>query len=139
MATIHAFGQMIQGDLRLVRQGNTLIVHSKHNARWFGALLCSFALFFLIKWISMPDQSGFALLGYWFGVVIGVTLVGIGVFLSLPREVTTTLLWLPFLPCVLRYIVTHDLSLGFSETGWPFLLPQPELSLARLQSARDDT
>ena len=76
---------------------------------------------------------------YWFGVVIGVTLVGIGVFLSLPREVTTTLLWLPFLPCVLRYIVTHDLSLGFSETGWPFLLPQPELSLARLQSARDDT
>ena len=139
MATIHAFGQMIQGDLRLVRQGNTLIVHSKHNARWFGALLCCFALFFLIKWISMPDQSGFALLGYWFGVVIGVTLVGIGVFLSLPREVTTTLLWLPFLPCVLRYLVTHDLSLGYSETGWPFLLALPELSLACLQSARDDT
>src|SRR6516165_2869191 len=44
-----------------------------------------------------------------------------------------TQLWLPFLPCVLRYLVTHELSLGFSETGRPFLLAQPELSLARLQ------
>src|SRR5215470_10366561 len=41
-----------------------------------------------------------------------------------------TPLWPPFLPCVLQYLVTHDLSLGFSETCWPFLLAQPELSLA---------
>jgi hypothetical protein len=83
---------MIQGDLRLERQDNALIVHSKHNA-WFGALSGSFALIFLIRWISMPDQSGLALpalLAYWFGLVLGVTVVGIGVFLSLPREVTTT-------------------------------------------------
>jgi len=64
-------------------------VHSKHNA-WFGALSGSFALVFLIRWISMPDQSGLALLAYWFGVVLGVTVVGAVVFLSLPREVTTT-------------------------------------------------
>jgi hypothetical protein len=79
---------MIQGDLRLERQGNALIVHSKHNA-WFGALFTLFALYFLIMWFrNMPDQSGLALLlACWFVVVI---VVGIGVFLSLPREVTTT-------------------------------------------------
>jgi hypothetical protein len=49
---------MIQGDLRLERQGNALIVHSKHNARWFGALCGSFALIFLTIWISMPDAAG---------------------------------------------------------------------------------
>ena len=91
MATMHAFGHMIEGDLRLERQGNALIVHSKHNAKWFGALGGSFALVFLIIWISMPDQSGLALLAYWLGVVIGVTFVGNGVFLSLPREVVMVL------------------------------------------------
>src|SRR5215831_1756394 len=81
---------MIEGDLRLERQGNALIVHSKHNARWFGALVGGFALFFFFRWISMPNQGGLPLLGYWFGVVIGVMFLGIGIFLSLPREVTTT-------------------------------------------------
>src|SRR5215470_8798162 len=51
---------MIPGDIRLERQGNdALIVHSKHNSRWIGAL----ALIFLVPWIrNMPDQSGLALL-----------------------------------------------------------------------------
>ena len=47
MATLHAFGHMIEGDLRLMRQGSALIVHSKHNAGWLGALVGGFALIFL--------------------------------------------------------------------------------------------
>jgi len=69
---------MIQGDLRLDRQGNALIVHSKHNARWVGALVVGLALIFLIRGVWMPDQSGLALLGYWLGGVLGVTPLGIG-------------------------------------------------------------
>ena len=80
---------MIQGGLRFDRQTNAPIVHSKHNAWWVGALVVGLALIFLIRWVRMPDQSGLALLGYWFGVVLGVTALGIGVF-SLPREVATT-------------------------------------------------
>ena len=99
---------MIQGDLRLERQGNALIVHSKHNARWVGALVGGFALIFLIRWISMPDQSGLPLLAHWFVVVIGVTFVGIGVFLSLPREVTTTF-------DLRSHRVVHHVSIG---RGW---------------------
>ena len=38
----------------------------------------------------MPNQGGVPLLGYWFGVVIGVMFLGIFILLSLPREVTTT-------------------------------------------------
>ena len=90
MLTMDAFGYMIQSDLRLVRQGNALILQSKHNARWLGALVMGFALFFLFKLFNVPDQSGFGLLVYWFSVAIGVGFLGIGVFLSLPREVTTT-------------------------------------------------
>jgi hypothetical protein len=89
MATIHSFGHMIEGDLRLERQGDALIVRSKHNARWVGALLCGLALW-LLYGIWIPNQSGLALLAYWLGVVIGMAFVGIGVFLFLPREVTTT-------------------------------------------------
>jgi hypothetical protein len=100
-------GHMIEGDLRLERQGNALIVHSKHNARWFGALVGSVVLIMLIRWISswisMSDPSGPALLGNWFVVVLGVTFVGIGVFLSLPREVTTTF-------DLRSYRVVHHLS-----------------------------
>jgi hypothetical protein len=111
MATMHAFGHMIQGDLCLERQGDALIVHSKHNARWLGALVGGFALFFLIKWMSIPNQSERALLpllGYWFGVVLGVAFVGIGIFLSLPREVTTTF-------DLRAQRVVHHLSIG---RGW---------------------
>jgi hypothetical protein len=82
--------QMIQGDLRLERQGNALIVHSRHNARWSGALVGGFGIIFLVQWIGLPEQSGLAVLGYWLGVVFVVTFVGLGVFLLLPREVTTT-------------------------------------------------
>jgi hypothetical protein len=83
---------MIEGDLRLERQGDALIIHSRHDARWMGAILVGFALYFIwrIYGIGIPNQSGLVVLGYWFGVVIGVTFLGIGVFLSLPREVTAT-------------------------------------------------
>jgi hypothetical protein len=111
MATMHAFGQMLQGDLRLERQGDALIVHSKHNARWFGALTGGFALYFLIKLFSLPAQSGvglLALLAYSFGVAICVTFVGIGSFLSLPRVVTTTF-------DLRSQRVIHHLSIG---RGW---------------------
>jgi len=83
---------MIEGDLRLERQSDALIMHSRHNARWLGALLVGFALYFIwcIYGIRPPNQNGLALVGYWFGVVIGVTFLGVGVFLALPREVTTT-------------------------------------------------
>jgi hypothetical protein len=47
-------------------------------------------LFLLFKLFNVPDQSGFGLLVYWFSVAIGVAFLGIGVFLSLPREVATT-------------------------------------------------
>jgi len=99
---------MIEGDLRLERQGNALIVHSKHNARWFGALVGGFALFFFFRWISMPNQGGLPLLGYWFGVVIGVMFLGIGIFLSLPREVTTTF-------DLRSHRVVHHVNIG---RGW---------------------
>jgi len=58
----------------------------------------------------MPDQSGFAVLAYWFGVVIGVTFVGIGILLLLPREVTTTF--------ELRsHRVVHRVSIGVAGTS----------------------
>ena len=44
---------MIQGDLRLERQGNALIVHSSHNARWSGALVGGLGLIFLVQWIGV--------------------------------------------------------------------------------------
>ena len=103
MMTLDVLGFMIGGDLRLERQGDALIVHSEHNARWFGALVGGFGLIFLIVWISM--QSGLALL---VGVVIGVTLLGSGVFLLLPRQVTTTF----DLP---SHRVVHHVSFG---RGW---------------------
>src|SRR5215813_12704779 len=87
---------IIEGDLRLERQGNALIVHSKHNARWFGALVGGFALFFLSAGLACPIRVGFPCLAT--GSAIGVMLLGIGIFLSLPREVTTTLLLPPRRP-----------------------------------------
>jgi hypothetical protein len=105
MVTMDAFGYMIQGDLRLERQGNALILKSKHNARWLGVLVGGFALFVLFKLFNVPAQSGFGLLVYCFSVAIGVAILGIGVFLSLPREVTTT-----FDPDSRR--VVHHVSIG---------------------------
>ena len=100
---------MIQGDLRLEHQDNALIVRSKHNARWYGALGVGIALIFLIQWTSVPAPSGLALLAYWFGLVIGVVApAGIGVFLLLPREVITTF----DLRC---HRVVHHVSIG---RGW---------------------
>ena len=101
---------MIQGDLRLERQGDALIVHSSHNARWGGALVGGFALYFIwrIYGIGIPDQSVLALLGYGFGLVIGVMFAGIGGFLLLPREVITTF-------DLRSQRVVHHVSIG---RGW---------------------
>jgi hypothetical protein len=56
-------------DLRLERRGDALIMHSRHNARWLGALLAGFALcvIWCIYGISIPNQSGLALFAYWSG------------------------------------------------------------------------
>jgi hypothetical protein len=84
---------MIEGsDLRLERQGDALIVHSRHIARWVGVLLACFAIYLTwrIYGIGSPNQSWLALLAYWFGIVLGVMFLGIGVFILLPREVITT-------------------------------------------------
>jgi hypothetical protein len=97
-------------DLRLERQGDALIVHSRHIARWVGVLLVGFGLYLIwrIYGIGLPNQSWLALLAYWFGLVLGVMFLGIGVFLLLPREIITTF----DLRC--RRVV-HHLSIGH---GW---------------------
>ena len=105
MVTMDVFGYMIQGDLRLERQGNALILHSKHNAKWLGTLVSGFALFVLFKLFNVPDQSGFGLIVYCFSVAIGAAFLGIGVFLSLPREVTTTF-------DLDSHCVVHDVNIG---------------------------
>jgi hypothetical protein len=84
---------MIEGDdLRLERQGDALILHARHIAWWVGVLVGGFALYLIwrIYGIGIPNQSVLALVAYWFGLMIGVMFVGIGVFLLLPREVITT-------------------------------------------------
>jgi hypothetical protein len=55
-------------------------------------LLVGFALYLIwrIYGIRIPKQSWLALLAYWFSVVIGVMVLGVGVFLLLPREVIAT-------------------------------------------------
>jgi hypothetical protein len=99
---------MMQDDLRIERQGDALIVQSKHN-RWHGALGVGFALFWLTKiyGIGMPDQN-WAFAGYWLGVVIGVALFGFGVFLLLSREIITTF-------DLRSHRVVHHVSIG---RGW---------------------
>jgi hypothetical protein len=101
---------MIQGDLRLERQGDALIVHSSHNARWAGALVGGFALYFIwrIYGIGIPNQSVLAMFAYWFGLMIGVMFAGIGGFLLLPREVITTF-------DLRSQRVVHHVSIG---RGW---------------------
>ena len=55
--TMDALGYTIQSDLHLERQGNGLILQSKHNARWSSALVGGFALFALFKLFNVPAQS----------------------------------------------------------------------------------
>jgi hypothetical protein len=91
----------MQPDLRLERQGEALVVHAKHSGRWVGVLLGGFGLYVIwyIYGIEIPNQSVLALVAYWFGLMmIGGVCVGIGVFLLLPREVTTTSALTPRLP-----------------------------------------
>jgi hypothetical protein len=102
---------MIEGDdLRLDRQGDALILRARHIARWVGAPLVGFALYLIwrIYGIGIPNQSWLALLAYWFGLVLGVMFLGIGVFLLLPREVITTF-------DLRSHRVVHHLSIG---RGW---------------------
>jgi hypothetical protein len=98
---------MIQPDLGLERKGKTLIVHAKHNGRWVGVLVGGFGLYLVwrIYGIGIPNES---VLAYGFGLVIGLVFVGIGVFLSLPRGVTTTF-------DLRSHRVVHHVSIGL---GW---------------------
>jgi hypothetical protein len=74
------------------------------------ALVIAFALYVIwrIYGIGIPNQGVLAFLAYWFGLVIGVIFLGIGVFLSLPREVTTTF-------DLRSHCVVHHVSIG---GGW---------------------
>jgi hypothetical protein len=78
MVTMHAFGQMIQCDLRLERQGGALILRSKHNARWLRWSAASRS-FFSSNCLACPIR---VVLAYTFVIVIGVVFAGIGVFLA---------------------------------------------------------
>src|SRR5262249_13605412 len=99
-----------QNDLRLERQGNALVVHAKHNARWVGVLLSGFGL--CVTWyiygIEIANHGVPALVTYWLLLMFGVAVAGIGVFLLLPREVTTTF------DLGSRHVV-HHVSIG---RGW---------------------
>jgi hypothetical protein len=106
-----AWSTMIEGDdLLLERQGDALILHSTHIARWVGALVGGLGLYVIwrIYGIGIPNQTMLALLAYWFGLMIGVMFVGIGVFLFLPREVITTF-------DLRSHRVVHHVSIG---RGW---------------------
>jgi hypothetical protein len=90
--SVLTFSPMVQPDLRLERQGDALIVHAKHKGRWVGVLAGVFGLYLIwrIYGIEIPNQGVPALVAYWFALMIGAMSAGIGVFLLLPREVTTT-------------------------------------------------
>jgi hypothetical protein len=97
-------------DLRLERQGDALILHASNGARWLGALGGGLGLYLIwrIYGIGLPNQSWLALLAYCFGLVLGVMFLGIGVFLLLAREITTTF-------DLRSRRVVHHLSIGH---GW---------------------
>jgi hypothetical protein len=72
--------------LQIEREGDTLIVRSAHTAEWLGVLFGIFTLLWIIAWTVNFTQGE---PGYWIGPLIGVAFAGAGVFLMLPRVVTT--------------------------------------------------
>jgi hypothetical protein len=73
--------------MTLTRQGDRLILHSSHRGPWLGILVLVLAVFWTIGWLSEAARGGFA---YWTGLIIGLPTAAFGVFLFLPRTVTTT-------------------------------------------------
>jgi hypothetical protein len=73
--------------MTLTRHGNTLTLTSSHRGPWLGILVLALAAFWTIGWLSEAARGGFA---YWTGLVVGLPAAAFGVFLFLPRTVTTT-------------------------------------------------
>ena len=73
--------------MQCTRDGDTVILHSENRALWFGALFGGFSLFILILSMREGHTHGF---GYLLGVSMAAAFVGIGGFMMVPREVTTT-------------------------------------------------
>jgi hypothetical protein len=76
----------MRGDIHLEREGDALILRSRSTARWVGALFAGIALVLLIGLLRQGPQPS---IGYWFGILFIMTFLGFGLFLALPRRVTT--------------------------------------------------
>jgi hypothetical protein len=73
--------------MTLTRRGDNLILHSSHRGPWLGLLVLALAVFWMIGWLGEAARGGFA---YWTGLTVGLPTAAFGVFLFLPRTVTTT-------------------------------------------------
>jgi hypothetical protein len=73
--------------MTLTREGDRLILVSAHRGPWLGILVLALAAFWTVGWLSEVVRGGFA---YWTGLVVGLPAAAFGVFLLLPRTVTTT-------------------------------------------------
>jgi hypothetical protein len=73
--------------MTLTREGDRLILVSTHRGPWLGILVLALAAFWTVGWLSEAARGGFA---YWTGLIVGLPAAAFGVFLSLPRTVTTT-------------------------------------------------
>ena len=74
----------ISGRLYLDRQDDALILRATNEARWFGALVGGFAVFWLIVWTRQGAEIGFE-----FGLLVGVTFAVVGLFMALRHDITT--------------------------------------------------
>jgi hypothetical protein len=92
-------------NFHLDRQGDALILQALNGNQWFGALFGGFALFWVIGWIIQEKERG---LGFWLGLVVGVTFIAVGIFLLVPRRITTIF-------DVRSRQVLHHISIGY---GW---------------------
>jgi hypothetical protein len=73
--------------MTLTREGDRLILVSTHRGPWLGILVLALAAFWTVGWLSEAARGGFA---YWTGLIVGLPAAAFGVFLLLPRTVTTT-------------------------------------------------
>jgi hypothetical protein len=102
---------IIAGGLHLKREGDALILRSTNGGQWFGAFFSGFAVFWLIG-LTILGAGGFS---YWFGLLIGVTLVVVGLVVLLPREITTI-----FDPRSRRVLHNVSLCKGWYERRQPY-------------------
>jgi hypothetical protein len=97
----------------LTHRGDKLILESSHRGPWLGLMVLALAVFWMIGWLSEAARGGFA---YWTGLIVGLPAAAFGVFLLLPRMVTTTF-------DVASRQVTHEASVaGFARKSrtYPF-------------------